>query len=76
MTELDTAHVGKPITTPKDSLMLSSTNMMEKQHGIYVVKLGETPSGISRRIGISISELRKKNNSRLNVIYVGQELKY
>lgn len=76
MTELDTAHVGKPITTPKDSLMLSSTNMMEKQHGIYVVKLGETPFGISRRIGISISELRKKNNSRLNVIYVGQELKY
>lgn len=29
ITELDTAHVGKPIVTPKDSLTLSNTEMME-----------------------------------------------
>ena len=76
MTELDTAHVGKPIVTPKDSLTLSNTEMMEKRSGIYVVKLGDSPYSISRRLGISISELKKKNKSNLRVIHVGQELKY
>jgi hypothetical protein len=76
MTELDTAYVGKPIVTPKDSLALSSNEMMEKRHGIYVVKLGDTPYSICRRLGISLSELKKKNNSSLKVLHVGQELKY
>jgi len=76
MTELDTAHVGKPIVTPKDSLTLSNSEMMEKRHGIYVVQLGDNLYAISRKLGIDLHELKKKNNLKSNIVHVGQELKY
>lgn len=76
MTELDTAHVGKPIVTPKDSLTLSNSEMMEKRHGVYVVQLGDNLYAISRKLGIDFHELKKKNNLKSNILHVGQELKY
>jgi LysM repeat protein len=76
MTELDTAHVGKPIVTPKDSLTLSNSEMMEKRHGVYVVKLGDNLYAISRKLGVDFHELKKKNKLKSNIVHVGQELKY
>jgi hypothetical protein len=76
MTELDTAHVGKPIVAPKDSLTLSNNEMMEKRHGVYVVKLGDNLYAISRKLGVDFHELKKKNKLKSNIVHVGQELKY
>ena len=79
MTELDTAHVGKPIIVSKDSLTLSNKEMMEKPisgHGKYIVKEGDNLYNISLKIGIDVAELKRKNRLRSNLIHVGDTLVY
>lgn len=43
---------------------------------IYVVKSGDTLSGISKKVGVSIDHLRDRNKISGSTIHVGQQLRY
>ncbi|WP_102264527.1 C40 family peptidase [Mesobacillus jeotgali] len=40
----------------------------------YTIKSGDTLSGISKQFGVSVQELKKLNNLKSDMIYVGQKL--
>ncbi len=40
----------------------------------YVVKKGDTLGGIAKKFGVTVSDLKKKNNLKSNTVYIGQKL--
>ena len=70
------ARNGKTIYTvihPGDRLIISGQTATRA----YTVKSGDTLSGISARLGVSVSHLVQTNHiSNPNRIYVGQRLSY
>jgi len=63
----------KVISSPKTK---KKSSVASGKHSIYVVKSGNTLSGIASKYHISVSALRKMNNmSEKDVLKIGQKLK-
>ncbi|MBD3617309.1 MAG: LysM peptidoglycan-binding domain-containing protein [Gracilimonas sp.] len=55
---------------------LLSTNIMGQEKATYLVKQGDTLYGISKKLDVTIAELKQWNNISGNEIELGQELIY
>ena len=65
---------GKVISSPKKKS--SKKSVVSGKHSIYVVKSGNTLSGIAQKYKISTKELRKMNGmTEKSVLKIGQKLK-
>jgi len=58
-------YIGVPYTTEQPDIIDSSQ---------YTVKKGDTLYSIARKLGVSVDELKKRNNLTNNNIYIGQQL--
>ncbi len=50
-------------------------NLFEEKQDVYVVQKGDTLSSISRRYGLSVEDLKSRNQLSSDVIHVGMQLK-
>lgn len=57
-------------------LFLFSTDIIAQEKATYMVKQGDTLYGISKRLDVTIAELKQWNNLSGNEIELGQELIY
>jgi len=55
-------------------LALGTTSLMAADTRVYTVRKGDTLSGISKRYGITVNELRAANGIRGSLIKIGQKL--
>lgn len=55
-------------------LALGTTSLMAVDTRVYTVRKGDTLSGISKRYGITVNELRAANGIRGSLIKIGQKL--
>lgn len=82
LTPTSVIHPGDELTIPAqpggslggDPTMLDSAPAPSSQLGTYVVERGDTLSGIAKRFGISLSQLRAANDLPGDLIRVGQTL--
>lgn len=70
----------KPIIKQLDPIEKTSKSVVNKTQPIenntyYVVKRGDTFFSISQKFGISVSKLKELNNSKDNIISIGQKLR-
>ncbi len=73
-TPTPTSALGPPTSTPTGSPTLTPTP--ERQTIVYVVKPGDTLSGIARRYRVSVQTIIEDNNNiNPNTIFAGQTLK-
>ncbi|HNQ34748.1 MAG TPA: LysM peptidoglycan-binding domain-containing protein [bacterium] len=66
----NTIHVGQRLKVPGEVSQPESSSST-----YYTVKSGDTLAGISRRVGVSLANLKNWNNLKSSRIYAGQKLR-
>jgi N-acetylmuramoyl-L-alanine amidase len=56
-------------------IAIQPTRYVAREPVVYVVKKGDTLSGIADRYGVSLSTLKSYNNLKKSTIYVGQKIR-
>jgi len=68
----DTIYVGQNLKVPQST---TTTTTATTVPATYIVKSGDTLSGIAKQYGLTISNIKQLNGLTSDVIYIGQTLK-
>ncbi len=67
---------GKPSNPPTTKHSAEPLKRDSNEMDSYVVKKGETLSGISKKVGLSVEEIKRVNNLRTSALKIGQVLSF
>ena len=67
---------GKPSISPSKKLSVETLKRDSEEMDSYVVKKGDTLSSISKKVGISIEEIKRVNSLRTSALKIGQVLSF
>ena len=73
--EKDRKAIKEPAPTPSKEKKKTAPEPKKSQKGVYIVKRGDTLSGIAAKHGTTVSKLKKLNGLSSDRLQIGQKIK-
>lgn len=67
---------GKPSSSPAKNPSVETRKRNSEEMNSYVVKQGDTLSSISKKVGLSVEEIKRVNSLRTSALKIGQVLSF